>query len=254
MSAVSFSGLKKSYFQPAVSLPIVALEDLSLEVAEGVICGFVGLNGAGKTTALRILLGHAHSDCGTATILGGQRAEDIPHRYGFAPEIPDLPGFLSVEELLEYSCVLTGVDASDELIDRAINLLELHDERHRRVGELSKGTRQRVSLACSIVHRPQLVLWDEPSSGLDPLGRKLVKDVIRRLNSEGATIFFSTHILSDIPGLCHHIGIINRGRCIFSGSLPRLCESGSGSDIEECFEALLRSDREKKAEQVVECP
>lgn len=243
MSAIVFDGVRKSFYQPATASIINALDGLSLEVKVGEIFGFVGLNGAGKTTAVKILFGLCRADAGHATVFSGQQASAMTARIGFAPEVSDLPDFLSVEELLEYACVLVGVNATDALIDRAVDMLSLEDERLRRVSLLSKGTRQRVALAAAIVHQPQLVILDEPSSGLDPLGRRLIKSVIKRLNSEGATIFFSTHILSDLPELCNRIGVINRGRQIFVGSPADLCDSLSGAGLEERFEQLILADQ-----------
>lgn len=243
MSAIVFDGVRKSYYQPATASIIHALDGLSLEVKIGEIFGFVGLNGAGKTTAVKILLGLCRADAGKALVFSGPFAGSMAQKIGFAPEVSDLPDFLSVEELLEYACVLVGVDATDALIDRAVAMLSLEDERLRRVSLLSKGTRQRVALAAAIVHQPQLVILDEPSSGLDPLGRRLIKSVIKRLNGEGATIFFSTHILSDLPGLCNRIGVINRGRQIFVGNPAEFCGSADGAGLEERFEQMILADQ-----------
>lgn len=242
MSAVSFDNVTKQFVQPELRESVLALSGLSFTVDPGEIFGFAGLNGAGKTTAIKILLNLCRPGSGQATVLGGRHAISVPDRIGFAAEIADLPDFLTVDEVLEYACVMVGLDATDALIDRAISLLELDSERSRRVGLLSKGTRQRVSLAAAVVHKPELVILDEPSSGLDPMGRRLIKNLIRELNSEGTTVFFSTHILSDLPGLCHRVAVINRGRQIFVGTPAELCGSENCSEIEECFEKLVRAD------------
>jgi len=250
MSVVVFSDVRQQFVQPGLRDTVNALQGLTFSVSPGEIFGFVGLNGAGKTTALKILLGLCRASSGVATVLGGHQASLMPEKVGFAPEIADLPEFLTVDEVLEYACVMLGIDATDELVDRAVTLLELQEDRLRRVSLLSKGVRQRVSLAAAIVHRPSLVIFDEPSSGLDPMGRRLIKNLIRALHEEGATVFFSTHILSDLPGLCSRIAIINRGRQVFVGTPAELCGSDDCSNIEECFEKLVRSDSDKKTTTV----
>ncbi len=245
MSAIMLNEVTIKYRHPATGTEITALDQLSLEVSAGEIYGFAGLNGAGKTTAIKVLLGLARPDSGVSSILEGSSAAVSAQRIGFAPEISDLPGFLTVTEVLEYACVLCGVDAADELVRRAIGLLDLSREKGRRVNLLSKGLRQRVSLAAAIVHRPELVILDEPSSGLDPIARKLVKTLIKQLNDEGATVFFSTHILSDLPGLCSRIGLINRGKLIFCGTPDSLSSRVKSGDLEESFEEAVRNDNQR---------
>ncbi len=253
MSAVLFNNVTKRFVQPELCEPVSALSGLSFSVNPGEIFGFAGLNGAGKTTAIKILLELSRADSGLATVLGGKSAASVLEQIGFAPEISDLPDFLTVDEILEYACVMIGLDATDALVDRAVSLLELDSERSRCVSLLSKGTRQRVSLAAAIVHRPRLVIFDEPSSGLDPMGRRLIKNLIRELNSEDTTVFFSTHILSDLPGLCHRIAVINRGRQIFVGTPAELCGSENCSEIEESFEKLVRADFSSEKQVSVAC-
>lgn len=243
MGAIIFDKVSKSYNQPASAAFIQALDGLSLEVENGETFGFVGLNGAGKTTAVKILLGMCRADTGHALVLSGFPARRMIAKIGFAPEVSDLPEFLTVEELLVYACVLVGVDATEALLDRAIRMLALADERKRQVALLSKGTRQRVALAAAIVHHPQLIILDEPSSGLDPLGRHMIKSVIRQLNAEGATVFFSTHILSDLPDLCQRLAVINRGRQIFVGTPAEFCSRNAGKSLEDNFEAMIAADQ-----------
>lgn len=239
MSAIVFDSVSKSFDQPGSGKRVAALRGLSLQIQAGEIFAFAGLNGAGKTTALRTLFGLCLPDSGVVTVLGGKAAAASLPAIGFAPEVPDLPTFLTVEELLAAACELSGACPASARLDRAISMLLLDEERHRLVGVLSKGTRQRVALAAAVVHQPELVIFDEPTSGLDPVGRKLVKSVIRQLNQEGATVFFTTHILSDLPGLCSRIGVINNGSLIFAGTPAEFCGSESLADLEERFATLV---------------
>lgn len=239
MNVISFDAITRSYSEPGSRRRVEALRGLTLQIRAGEIFAVAGLNGAGKTTAMKILLGLCRPDSGVIIRPGqpGPAGETVS--VGFAPEEPDLPEYLKVTEVLHAACRLSGVRHSDALIDRAIQMLALEQEKDRLVEQLSKGTRQRVSLAAAIVHRPQLVILDEPASGLDPLGRQLVKRVIRQLNQEGATVFFTTHILSDLPGLCHRIGILHAGRLVFEGTPIEFCDSDSTVELEKRFAGLV---------------
>ncbi len=240
MNVIVFDGISKAYRQTASSSRIEALSGLSLKIQTGEVFAMAGLNGAGKTTAMKILLGLCRPDSGSVSLLSGVSSADGGLvATGYAPEEPDLPAFLTVDELLRASCELSGTKPASALLDRAVQMLSLSDERHRIVEQLSKGTRQRVSLAAAIVHRPELVILDEPASGLDPLGRHLVKNVIRQLNSEGATVFFTTHILSDLPGLCSRIGVLHHGKLAFVGTPAEFCGSETMPALEERFAALV---------------
>lgn len=239
MSPIEFAGISKSYLQAGSGLRINALSSLNLKIEPGEVFAVAGLNGAGKTTAIKILLGLCRPDAGSIGLFGEAPGPGSLALTGFAPEEPDLPDFLTVEELLAAACRLSGVEPAAALVDRAVQMLSLTEERSRIVEQLSKGTRQRVSLAAAIVHRPRLVIFDEPASGLDPLGRQLVKNVIRQLKIEGVTVFFTTHILSDLPGLCSRIGILSHGRLIFVGTTEQFCDSDTLSALEERFVAVI---------------
>ena len=239
MNVIAFDAITRSYFEPGSRRRVEALRGLTLQIRAGEIFAMAGLNGAGKTTAMKILLGLCRPDSGVITGPGRPGPAGEKLSAGFAPEEPDLPEYLNVTEILQAACRLSGVNPSDSLIARALQMLALEPEKDRLVGQLSKGTRQRVSLAAAIVHRPQLVILDEQASGLDPLGRQLVKRVIRQLNEEGATVFFTTHILSDLPGLCHRIGILSAGRLVFEGTPSGFCDSDSTVELEKRFAVLV---------------
>ncbi len=240
MSAIEFADVCKTYGQSGSRNRVAALCHLKLQIEAGEVFALAGPNGAGKTTAIRILLGLCRPDSGQVGIFAGHDAVYSSGTVGFAPEEADLPEFLSVDELLQTACGLSGITPAPARLDRAVKMLELSEDRHRRVGELSKGTRQRVSLAAAIVHEPRLVIFDEPASGLDPIGRQLVRNVIREVHSQGATVFFTTHILADLPGLCSRIGILRQGELVFSGTPAEFCGSDALPALEERFAVLVR--------------
>lgn len=229
MSAISFNKVVKSYSNK------LALDSFSLNIKEGEIFALAGLNGAGKTTAIKSLLQLVNIKSGQISLFSAKlnRAE-----IGFAPEVPDIPDFFSVKELLLHALnfyVKKGDENEKIFLNRVVELFELSSLLDLQVSELSKGNKQRVSLAASVIHKPKLVIFDEPSGGLDPLGRDLVKKAIKDLNREGATILFTTHILSDVVGLCHRIGIVADGKVVFCGTPSEFCDEKPLSEIEKVF-------------------
>jgi len=197
------------------------LHGISFSVRQGEIFGFVGPNGAGKTTTLKILMGLIHAQGGSASILGHDISESEYRRHvGFLPENPYFYDFLTGEEFLDFYAKVSGVSAQ-ERPDRIASLLEQVGLAHAgraRLRTYSKGMLQRVGIAQAIVHDPDIVFLDEPMSGLDPIGRKEIRDLILRLNGEGKTIFMNTHILSDVEMLCHRVAIIVEGEIRYVGS------------------------------------
>jgi len=197
------------------------LHGISFSVRRGEIFGFVGPNGAGKTTTLKILMGLIHAQGGSATILGHDIGESEYRRHvGFLPENPYFYDFLSGAEFLDFYARVSGVPAQERPA-RVANLLEqvgLTGAARARLRTYSKGMLQRIGIAQAIVHDPEIVFLDEPMSGLDPIGRKEVRDLILRLNGEGKTIFMNTHILSDVEMLCHRVAILVKGKIRYTGS------------------------------------
>ncbi len=202
--------------------PYVALDDLSLEVAPGEVFGFLGPNGAGKTTTLKLLMELVYPTSGRAEILGRPVGDlDVKRRLGYLPENPSFYDYLTAEELLDYFASLFGY-APAERRRRAAALLDsvgIGAERRLPLRRFSKGMLQRVGLAQALVNDPEVVFFDEPMSGLDPLGRHDVREMISRLGVQGRTVFFSSHVLSDAEALCTRVGILNAGRLVASGRL-----------------------------------
>jgi ABC-2 type transport system ATP-binding protein len=214
-----------------------SLDGLSLSVEQGEIFGFLGANGAGKTTTLKLLMRLIYPTAGNARILGHDIAEVAMHsRIGYLPENPYFYDYLTAREFLEYCAELFGY-ASSERKRRAEQLLaRVHlDSKswNTQLRKFSKGMLQRVGLAQALVNDPEIVFLDEPMSGLDPVGRRQVRDLIATLRQEGKTVFMSTHILSDIEVLCDRVAILQHGRLAHVGSLDQLRRTTGGENFVE---------------------
>jgi ABC-2 type transport system ATP-binding protein len=202
-----------------------ALDGLSLTVEAGQIFGFLGANGAGKTTTLKLLMRLIFPTAGSARILGRDITDVSMHaRIGYLPENPYFYDYLTAREFLDFCGKLFGLgnapkQRTEELLTR-VNLDRKSWDRQLR--KFSKGMLQRVGLAQAIVNDPEIVFLDEPMSGLDPVGRREVRDLIASLRTEGKTVFMCSHILSDIEVLCDHVAILKNGRVAHSGSLDEL--------------------------------
>ncbi|MBI3400195.1 MAG: ABC transporter ATP-binding protein [Acidobacteria bacterium] len=202
--------------------PYRALDGLTLEIAPGEVFGFLGPNGAGKTTTLKLLMQLVFPTAGRAEILGRPLGDlSVKRRIGYLPEHPYFYDYLTAEELLTYFAGLFGY-AGAERRARATRLLDevgIGAERRLQLRKFSKGMLQRVGIAQAILNDPELVIFDEPMSGLDPLGRRDVRALILRLRDRGCTVFFSSHVLSDAEALCDRVAILARGRLAASGRL-----------------------------------
>src|SRR5215469_4626858 len=215
MHAIETQNLSKDYAVGFFKKQLrPALKSLNLTVDSGETFGFLGPNGAGKTTTLKLLMGLIFPTSGSAKILGkGCLDPDVKRKIGFLPEQPYFYDYLSAAELLDYYAQLSGV-ASAGRRQRILDLLArvgLGDVGKLHLRKFSKGMLQRVGIAQAIVHDPEVVFLDEPMSGLDPLGRHEVRELIQGLKDEGKTIFFSTHILSDAEALCDRVAVIHKG-------------------------------------------
>jgi ABC-2 type transport system ATP-binding protein len=215
MHAIEIQGLAKDYavgFWKKKLRP--AVKSLNLTIDTGETFGFLGPNGAGKTTTLKMLMGIIFPTAGSATILGRDcRDPEVKRKIGFLPEQPYFYDYLSAPELLDYYAQLSGVPQSGraERIRELLDRVGLSDVGKLQLRKFSKGMLQRVGIAQAIVHDPEVVFLDEPMSGLDPLGRHEVRELIQGLKDHGKTIFFSTHILSDAEALCDRVAVIHKG-------------------------------------------
>jgi ABC-2 type transport system ATP-binding protein len=204
---------------------IIALEKVSLSVEQGEIFGLLGPNGAGKTTFVKLLLSIALPTSGTATVLGhplGQRA--LKEQCGYLPESHRYPGFLTALDTLIFFGRLNGLQ-ENKLRDKAHVLLEmvgLKDWAKVKTKKFSKGMLQRLGLAQALVNDPKLLFLDEPTDGVDPIGRKEIRDLLLRLKGEGTTIFLNSHLLSEIEMMCDRVAILNKGKVVRTGTISEL--------------------------------
>lgn len=206
-----------------------ALDHLNLRVETGEVFGLLGPNGAGKTTTLKLLFRLVFPTAGTAHIMGKALDDVSMHaRVGYLPENPYFYDHLSPEEFLNYTGELFGLPARDrrERVGRLLERVGLRDFRDMPLRKFSKGMIQRLGIAQALINDPDVVFLDEPMSGLDPLGRREVRDLILELRAEGKTIFFSTHILSDAETLCDQVAILNGGRLQSHGDLLEILRLG----------------------------
>jgi ABC-2 type transport system ATP-binding protein len=233
------------------------LHGISFGVREGEIFGFVGPNGAGKTTTLKILMGLIRPTSGRAEILGHDVRETAFRRHvGFLPENPYFYEYLTGREILGFYARLSGLPRArrDERVEALLEQVGLSAAAGARLRTYSKGMLQRVGIAQALVHDPSVVFLDEPMSGLDPIGRKEIRDLILRLRAEGKTVFMNTHILSDVELVCDRVAIISRGRIVHEGAIDEFLAGGEretdlvlgrlspelAASLEERFGARLR--------------
>ncbi|MCB9832923.1 MAG: ATP-binding cassette domain-containing protein [Planctomycetes bacterium] len=208
-----------------------AVDDLSLRIPRGAIYGFLGPNGAGKTTTIRMIMSIIYPDSGRIEILGHPRAEEVKDRLGYLPEEKGLYKKMRAGEIITYFGRLKGMSGADarrrarELLDR----YGLPDWFGTRCESLSKGMGQKVQIMASIVHDPELVIFDEPFSGLDPVNVELMRDLILDLKRQGKTVIFSTHVMEQAEQICDFIFLIDRGKKVLDGPLSAVRRSGGES-------------------------
>jgi ABC-2 type transport system ATP-binding protein len=232
MAAIEILDLEKRYLVGFWhKRPKLALRPLRLTIEEGEVFGFLGPNGAGKTTTLKLLMGLVFPTAGSARILGMEMDDPrVKSQVGFLPEQPYFYDHLSAKELLTYYAQLSGVPAKGRSarVEQVLSRVGLNDSAGVQLRKFSKGMMQRVGLAQAILHDPKVVFLDEPMSGLDPMGRREVRDLIHELRHEGKTVFFSTHILSDAEALCDRVGVIQAGELRGVGAVAELTSQSQG--------------------------
>jgi len=226
----------------------LAVDGLSLEVPRGSFFGFLGANGAGKSTTIRMLTGLIPPDAGSIEILGFQMPKDeleIKRRIGLVPDESMLFDRLTGIEFLEFAGRMYGL-ARPTAIDRArdlMNLFELADD-GKIIGEYSKGMRKRVAMAASLIHHPELFLMDEPFEGVDAVGARLMKDILLDQVRRGATIFLTSHVLEVVERLCDRVAIIDHGRIVTCGSMEEL--RAGGESLEDAFVRIVGAEHRRE--------
>jgi len=231
---IEFRNISKNYKD------LKAVDGISFGIRKGEIFGFIGPNGAGKTTTIKILVGLIPEFGGEILINGQESAHnpDLVHKsLGYLPQECGFQEWRTVDQLLKTFGKLSGIaeDQLDEKIARALKLVELYDVRKKKIIHLSGGMQQKLRLAQALLHEPQFIVLDEPMNGLDPTARYLIKQVIRNLSRIGVTIFFSSHILSDVQDIANRIAIINKGKVLKIGTpseLQKEYQIGNNIEIE----------------------
>jgi len=205
------------------------LEDIHLTIPEGSIFGFLGANGAGKTTLIHLIIGLRNPTQGSVKVFGKNATHpEAKLHLGYLPERPYFYDHLTGEQLLYYFGFLSGMKRS-AIKNRITSVLEavgMLEARHLELRRYSKGMLQRIGIAQALIHDPQFLVLDEPMSGLDPIGRKEIRELILKLASEGRTIFFSTHIVPDVEAICNRVALIKKGKIVKIGSMEELLYSG----------------------------
>ncbi len=222
---------------------VVALDNLSLSVPAGTIFGFLGPNGAGKTTAIHVLLGFQQATSGSAAVFGCDVRQAIARqRIGYLPEHPDAYRFLSGREMLLFAGKLCGLSgaALEQRTQAVLQEVDLADVANRQIATYSRGMRQRICLAQALLHDPDLLILDEPTGGLDPLGRLLIRRIISDWRARGKTVFFSSHELSEVELVCDHVCILARGRVVAQGVPHEL--AAPGERLEQFFMRAVADD------------
>jgi ABC-2 type transport system ATP-binding protein len=225
MTAAKVEGLSKIYPVPMRRQKVVAVKDLSFEVAEGEVYGLLGPNGSGKSTTLKVLLGLVTPTRGTCSIFGEESRDYRSHRHvGFLPENPYFYKYLTARETLRFYGKLCGMAgaALSRRVEELLVLVGLEDARDRRVGGFSKGMLQRVGLAQALVQDPRLLVLDEPTAGVDPVGSRGIRNLILELKNRGKTVLLTSHLLEQVQEVCDRVGIMARGRMMREGRLEDL--------------------------------
>ena len=232
--AIRIQNLTKDFAVGMRGMKLRAVDDLCLEVGDNEIFGLLGPNGSGKSTTIKIILGLLEASTGTCEIYGRpSKLVDARRSVGFLPEAPYFYRYLTGRELVRYYariCMVTRVEI-DAAVDSVIKLVGMTEAADRRVGTYSKGMLQRIGLAQSLVHDPQLVILDEPTAGVDPLGSAAIAEIVRELKRRGKTILLSSHLLAQIEGLCDRVAILHRGKLVREGRVDDLVEEKDAESL-----------------------
>jgi len=250
---LQFSGVHKTYpRQINVSAAHHALKGISLTLGKGQTIGLIGQNGAGKSTSIRLIMGYMRPDQGKISVLGDKNCSPSTRRHiGYLPEISALPANLTCLEFLRFVGRCSGMQQTQmkERADMLLHRLGIWHVRKRRLNTYSKGMQQRASFAAAMIHDPELLILDEPMSGLDPIGRSEVIALIHDLRTQGKSILFCSHLLDDVEHITDHVAILHQGHLLYDGAIGDLCAeqaaaSGkSGINLQEAFVSVVKGYR-----------
>ncbi len=225
--AISIKNLTKDFSVGISGVKLRAVDNLNLEIWDNEIFGLLGPNGSGKSTTIKIILGLLEASTGECEIYGKPSGTVAARKsVGFLPEAPYFYRYLSGRELVRFYARICGVKRRNlkKQVDEVIELVNLTEAAHRRVGTYSKGMLQRIGLAQALIHDPQLVILDEPTAGVDPIGSASIANIIRELKRRGKTVLLCSHLLAQIEGLCDRVAILNRGKLIRKGRIGELVQ------------------------------
>lgn len=232
--AIRICHLTKDFAVGMRGVKLRAVDDLCLEIGDNEIFGLLGPNGSGKSTTIKIILGLLEASAGSCEIFGKpSKRVDARRSVGFLPEAPYFYRYLTGRELVRYYARICMVSRSEieEAVDSVIELVGMAEAADRRVGTYSKGMLQRIGLAQSLVHDPKLVILDEPTAGVDPLGSAAIAEIVRELKRRGKTVLLSSHLLAQIEGLCDRVAILHRGKLVRVGSVDELVEEKDAESL-----------------------
>src|SRR5947209_6153496 len=233
--AIETEGLTKVFRGRWSKRELVAVDDISIRVPRGSTYGLLGPNGAGKTTFVKMLLSCAHPTAGRAKVFGRDSRDPEARRpIGYLPENHRFPTYMTGWGMLDFYGALSGMEAAKrrKRIPELLEVVGLDERAHQlRLGKYSKGMLQRVGLAQALMHSPQLLVLDEPSDGVDPVGRKHIRDVLQALEQQGVTIFLNSHLLAEVELFCREVAIIQKGKLALTGTVQELTK-GSGYRLE----------------------
>ena len=235
MNAIEVNQLTKIYEGGKSKVEVTALDNFSLSVSKGEIFGLLGPNGAGKTTLIKTLLGVVFPTTGSATVLGSDISNyKIKNRIGFLPENHRFPNYLTAEQTLKYFSQLGGNSNKniDKRIDELLSLVRMSKWKKTKVSKYSKGMMQRLGLAQAMMNNPELIFLDEPTDGVDPIGRKEIRDILIDLKNRGTTIFLNSHLLSEVELVSDRVAIMNSGKLLRVGSVEDLTTTKEAYIIE----------------------
>ncbi|MFT5623353.1 MAG: ABC-2 type transport system ATP-binding protein [Bacteroidia bacterium] len=249
--AISIKGLTKDFSIGMRGLKLRAVDDLNLEVGDNEIFGLIGPNGSGKSTTIKVVLGLLDASVGECQIYGKpSHAVAARHSVGFLPEAPYFYRYLSGRELVRFYARICGVSRGniEKQVAEVIELVGMTEAAHRRVGTYSKGMLQRIGLAQALVHDPQLVILDEPTAGVDPLGSAAIAEIIRELKRRGKTVLLCSHLLAQIEGLCDRVAILHRGKLVREGRVDDLVQE---KDVQSLVVAGLSAEGQAAVEKTI---
>jgi ABC-2 type transport system ATP-binding protein len=244
---IELKGVVASYRSGFTRRRLEVLKGVSFSVPRGAIAGYLGVNGAGKTTTIKLMVGINMPDAGAISIDGRDpRGRAARAGVGYLPENPYFYEYLTPREALDFYARLSGVsrDERAKRIGALLDEVDLAAAADRPVGEFSKGMRQRLGLAQALIHEPAALVLDEPLTGLDPMGRLALRDMIARQRARARTVFFSSHVLSDMEAVCDHLVILDAGKIAYEGPVQKLLEADGDAPVRIAFSAV---DDEKRA-------